>query len=132
MPPLCHSLRTTPGPVPLAIGFGPGAQMQQLLVIAVLGGLITNMLLTRLLIPVGYAGPEGPSGSSGVARPIDIYNIYYLHIVTYNGSMASQVLKASAVNRSVPFRKLSEATEQKTGISVAELAQAWRGGSHRR
>ena len=29
-------------------------QMQQPLAIAVIGGLITNMLLTRLLIPVGY------------------------------------------------------------------------------
>ncbi len=28
--------------------------MQQPLAIAVIGGLITNMLLTRLLIPVGY------------------------------------------------------------------------------
>ncbi len=35
-------------------GLGPGRQMQQPLAIAVIGGLITNMLLTRLLIPVGY------------------------------------------------------------------------------
>ena len=28
--------------------------MQQPLAVAVIGGLITNMLLTRLLIPVGY------------------------------------------------------------------------------
>ena len=41
---------------PGAAGLGsrPGAQMQQPLAIAVIGGLITNMLLTRLLIPVGY------------------------------------------------------------------------------
>ena len=36
------------------MGLGPGAQMQQPLAIAVIGGLIANMLLTRLLIPVGY------------------------------------------------------------------------------
>ena len=42
------------GLLPLAMGFGPGAQMQQPLAIAVIGGLIANMLVTRLLIPVGY------------------------------------------------------------------------------
>ena len=36
------------------LGHGSRAQMQQPLAIAVIGGLITNMLLTRLLIPVGY------------------------------------------------------------------------------
>ena len=32
----------------------PGAQMQQPLAIAVIGGLLANMLFTRLVIPVGY------------------------------------------------------------------------------
>jgi multidrug efflux pump subunit AcrB len=40
--------------LPLALGFGPGAQMQQPLAIAVIGGLTAYMLITRLLIPVGY------------------------------------------------------------------------------
>jgi CzcA family heavy metal efflux pump len=53
-PILMTSLCTILGLVPLAMGMGPGAQMQQPLAIAVIGGLITNMLLTRLLIPVGY------------------------------------------------------------------------------
>ncbi len=53
-PILMTSLSTILGLVPLALGWGPGAQMQQPLAIAVIGGLITNMLLTRLLIPVGY------------------------------------------------------------------------------
>ena len=53
-PILMTSLCTIFGLVPLALGLGPGAQMQQPLAIAVIGGLITNMLLTRLLIPVGY------------------------------------------------------------------------------
>jgi multidrug efflux pump subunit AcrB len=34
--------------------FGFGAQMQQPLAIAVIGGLVANMLVTRLLVPVGY------------------------------------------------------------------------------
>jgi CzcA family heavy metal efflux pump len=53
-PILMTSLCTILGLVPLAMGMGPGAQMQQPLAIAVIGGLIANMLLTRLLIPVGY------------------------------------------------------------------------------
>ncbi len=53
-PILMTSLCTILGLVPLALGLGPGAQMQQPLAIAVIGGLLTNMLLTRLLIPVGY------------------------------------------------------------------------------
>ena len=53
-PILMTSLCTIFGLLPLALGFGPGAQMQQPLAIAVIGGLIANMLLTRLLIPVGY------------------------------------------------------------------------------
>jgi multidrug efflux pump subunit AcrB len=53
-PILMTSLCTILGLVPLALGMGPGAQMQQPLAIAVIGGLIANMLLTRLLIPVGY------------------------------------------------------------------------------
>jgi multidrug efflux pump subunit AcrB len=53
-PILMTSLTTIFGLVPLAVGLGPGAQMQQPLAIAVIGGLVVNMLLTRLLIPVGY------------------------------------------------------------------------------
>jgi CzcA family heavy metal efflux pump len=48
------SLATVLGLLPLAFGIGPGAQMQKPLAIAVIGGLIANMLFTRLIIPVGY------------------------------------------------------------------------------
>ena len=58
-PILMTSLSTILGLAPLAAGWGPGAQMQQPLAIAVIGGLITNMLLTRLLIPVGYLVLKG-------------------------------------------------------------------------
>jgi CzcA family heavy metal efflux pump len=53
-PILMTSLATIFGLLPLALGLGPGAQMQQPLAIAVIGGLVANMLVTRLLIPVGY------------------------------------------------------------------------------
>jgi len=67
-PILMTSLCTILGLVPLAMGFGPGAQMQQPLAIAVIGGLITNMLLTRLLIPVGYLVLKG-RGDDRIAAP---------------------------------------------------------------
>jgi multidrug efflux pump subunit AcrB len=66
-PILMTSLCTILGLVPLALGVGPGAQMQQPLAIAVIGGLIANMLLTRLLIPVGYLVLRG--GGSHVHEP---------------------------------------------------------------
>jgi multidrug efflux pump subunit AcrB len=53
-PILMTSLTAIFGLVPLAVGYGPGAQMQQPLAIAVIGGLTVNMLVTRLLIPIGY------------------------------------------------------------------------------
>jgi CzcA family heavy metal efflux pump len=53
-PILMTSLTAILGLLPLALGFGPGAQMQQPLAIAVIGGLTANMLFTRLIIPVGY------------------------------------------------------------------------------
>ena len=58
-PILMTSLATILGLLPLALGFGPRAQMQQPLAIAVIGGLTVNMLLTRLLIPVGYLVLQG-------------------------------------------------------------------------
>jgi CzcA family heavy metal efflux pump len=65
-PILMTSLCTILGLVPLAMGLGPGAQMQQPLAIAVIGGLITNMLLTRLLIPVGYLVMKGRAERAAV------------------------------------------------------------------
>lgn len=53
-PILMTSLAAIFGLLPLALGLGPGAQMQQPLAIAVIGGLTANMLVTRLLVPVGY------------------------------------------------------------------------------
>jgi CzcA family heavy metal efflux pump len=67
-PILMTSLTAILGLLPLAIGLGPGAQMQQPLAIAVIGGLTANMLFTRLVIPVGYLLLEG--GRAG--RPVTI------------------------------------------------------------
>ncbi len=63
-PILMTGLTTIFGLLPLGLGWGPGAQMQQPLAIAVIGGLIANMLLTRLLIPVGYLALRGRATAS--------------------------------------------------------------------
>src|SRR5438067_11342267 len=58
-PILMTSLAAVLGLFPLALGIGPGAQMQQPLAIMVIGGLTANMLFTRLVIPAGYLVLEG-------------------------------------------------------------------------
>ena len=60
-PILMTSLTAICGLIPLALGHGPGAQMQQPLAIAVIGGLTANMLVTRLLVPIGYHVIQGRS-----------------------------------------------------------------------
>ena len=61
-PILMTSLAAILGLLPLALGIGPGAQMQQPLAIMVIGGLTANMLFTRLVIPVGYLVLEERKG----------------------------------------------------------------------
>src|SRR5207248_1406658 len=53
-PILMTSLAAILGLFPLALGIGPGAQMQQPLAVMMIGGLTANMLFTRMVIPVGY------------------------------------------------------------------------------
>jgi multidrug efflux pump subunit AcrB len=67
-PILMTSLAAILGLLPLALGAGPGAQMQQPLAIMVIGGLTANMLFTRLVIPVGYLVLEGGQGKAPPAR----------------------------------------------------------------
>jgi multidrug efflux pump subunit AcrB len=64
-PILMTSLAAILGLLPLALGAGPGAQMQQPLAIMVIGGLTANMLFTRIVIPVGYLVLERKS-----SRPV--------------------------------------------------------------
>ncbi|OWK39067.1 efflux RND transporter permease subunit [Fimbriiglobus ruber] len=61
-PILMTSLAAILGLAPLALGIGPGAQMQQPLAIMVIGGLTANMLFTRMMIPVGYLVLERTRG----------------------------------------------------------------------
>jgi multidrug efflux pump subunit AcrB len=68
-PILMTSLAAILGLFPLALGIGPGAQMQQPLAIMVIGGLTANMLFTRMVIPVGYLILEGHLASADRERP---------------------------------------------------------------
>jgi CzcA family heavy metal efflux pump len=75
-PILMTSLAAILGLFPLALGIGPGAQMQQPLAVVVIGGLTANMLFTRLVIPAGYLVLEErkakvPPGKAEVALPAD-------------------------------------------------------------
>jgi multidrug efflux pump subunit AcrB len=77
-PILMTSLAAILGLFPLALGIGPGAQMQQPLAIMVIGGLTANMLFTRMVIPVGYlvlqgrvpAAPGRTGERRGVSPPV--------------------------------------------------------------
>jgi CzcA family heavy metal efflux pump len=58
-PILMTTLTTVAGMTPLAIGMGAGADMMQPLALAVVGGLLTAMLLTLFLVPCLYCIAEG-------------------------------------------------------------------------
>jgi HAE1 family hydrophobic/amphiphilic exporter-1 len=49
------SLTTVLGLLPMAIGFGEGAEVRTPMAIAVIGGLLASTLLTLVVIPVVYS-----------------------------------------------------------------------------
>ena len=67
-PILMTSLAAILGLFPLALGIGPGSQMQQPLAIMVIGGLTANMLFTRLVIPAGYLVLERGNNNEGIVH----------------------------------------------------------------
>lgn len=78
-PILMTTLTTVLGLVPLAIGIGPGAEIQAALARVVLGGLVASTLVTLVFIPVVYVGchqflarfrdDSADEPASGTARP---------------------------------------------------------------
>lgn len=62
-PVLMTTLTTLLALLPLAAGFGPGAELRQSLALAVVGGLISSTLLTLFVIPVAQSGLD-----SAIAR----------------------------------------------------------------
>lgn len=57
-PVLMTSFTTAFGVVPIALGFGAGAEMQQPLAIVLIGGLITSTIFTLLWLPLFYGTAE--------------------------------------------------------------------------
>jgi hydrophobic/amphiphilic exporter-1 (mainly G- bacteria), HAE1 family len=43
------------GMIPVAVGFGAGAELRQPMGVSVIGGLITSTLLTLVAVPVAYS-----------------------------------------------------------------------------
>jgi HAE1 family hydrophobic/amphiphilic exporter-1 len=58
-PILMTTMTTTLGLLPLAIGIGPGAEIQASLARVVIGGLLASTLVTLVLIPVLYDSAHG-------------------------------------------------------------------------
>jgi HAE1 family hydrophobic/amphiphilic exporter-1 len=54
-PILMTTLTTTLGLVPMAIGFGEGAEVRAPMAITVIGGLLVSTVLTLVVIPVMYS-----------------------------------------------------------------------------
>jgi HAE1 family hydrophobic/amphiphilic exporter-1 len=54
-PILMTSLTTALGLVPMAVGFGEGAEVRAPMAITVIGGLLVSTFLTLLVIPVVYS-----------------------------------------------------------------------------
>jgi HAE1 family hydrophobic/amphiphilic exporter-1 len=69
-PILMTTLTTTLGLLPLALGFGEGAELRTPMAVPVIGGLVVSTLLTLVVIPVLYvvldrfARPTAPAGSA--------------------------------------------------------------------
>jgi multidrug efflux pump len=67
-PILMTSLSTIAGILPIAIGFGAGAESRRPMGIAVVGGMLSSTVLTLLIIPAVYVLFAGKRG--GVAPPV--------------------------------------------------------------
>jgi HAE1 family hydrophobic/amphiphilic exporter-1 len=61
-PILMTTVTTLFGVLPMALGFGRGAELRQPLAVAIFGGLLTATVLTLVVIPVAYSLVEGARG----------------------------------------------------------------------
>ena len=76
-PILITTFTTVLGLLPLSLGFGEGAEIQQPLAITVIGGLVSSTLLTLVVVPVVYRlftrrsrrGPDPLPAPSGAEEP---------------------------------------------------------------
>jgi len=60
-PILITTFTTALGLLPLALGVGAGAEIQQPLALTIISGLVASTLLTLLVVPVVYRAAEGRS-----------------------------------------------------------------------
>ena len=67
-PILMTTLAAALGALPLAIGFGEGAELRRPLGVAIIGGLIASQLLTLLTTPVVYVAARQAAARSASAR----------------------------------------------------------------
>jgi multidrug efflux pump len=71
-PILMTALSTVAGILPIAIGFGAGAESRRPMGVAVVGGMVTSTILTLLVIPVVYvifASLQKPHGKTSTSAP---------------------------------------------------------------
>ena len=81
-PILMTSFATIAGILPIAIGFGAGAESRRPMGVAVVGGMLTSTLLTLLIIPVVYTlfadlarwrrGPKTPPPPKPQLRELEV------------------------------------------------------------
>ena len=60
------------GALPIALGFGAGAESRRTLGLSVLGGLLFSQLLTLYVTPVFYTYMEAFQVRFGVLRPVTV------------------------------------------------------------
>lgn len=72
-PILMTALSTIAGILPIAIGFGAGAESRRPMGVVVVGGMLTSTLLTLLVIPFVYTVFSALSGKrASAAQPLPI------------------------------------------------------------
>jgi len=54
-PILMTTVTTVLGLLPMAIGFGTGAELQRALAVAIMGGLLISTVVSLILVPVMYS-----------------------------------------------------------------------------
>jgi Cu/Ag efflux pump CusA len=52
------------GMLPIALGFGAGAELRAPMAISIIGGLVTSTLLSLIVVPVAYTLADDLSGRS--------------------------------------------------------------------
>jgi HAE1 family hydrophobic/amphiphilic exporter-1 len=69
-PILMTAFSTIAGILPIAVGFGAGAESRRPMGVAVVGGMLTSTFLTLLIIPVVYTVFSDIAGRFGMDRQV--------------------------------------------------------------